>query len=116
MVALRRALHLALAGFARRLLPIVGALAMLVAIAGCESKITQASYDKIQNGMSLSEVKKILGGDGIDETPSGTSITGAGVGDSRAAAQNVYRWKDGSKYIVVTFRDGKVTSKVQEGL
>lgn len=82
----------------------------------CEAKITKSNFDKIEVGMTLSQVNKILGGKGEDETASGTSITGAGIGEGRAARQEVYRWKDGGSAIIVTVVNGKVTSKMSEGL
>jgi len=91
-------------------------LAGAVFLAACESKITQESFDKIETGMSQTQVEKLLGGKCTDETPSGTSITGAGVADSRKAAAKILRWKDGSKSIVVVFRDGKVFEKMKDGL
>ncbi len=95
---------------------LVALLLGLILLAGCEAKITRENFDKIETGMSQSKVEKLLGGKGLDETPSGTSITGAGVIDSKKAASTIFRWKDGAKYIVVTFRDGKVFEKQQDGL
>ncbi|MGD9688543.1 MAG: hypothetical protein AB7K52_03735 [Phycisphaerales bacterium] len=91
-------------------------LALAVVLGACEAKVTKENYDQIDTGMSLAQVRKLLGGSGVDETPSGTSITGAGIADSRSVKVEVYRWRDGNRHIVVTFKDGKVFEKVQEGL
>ena len=103
----------------RSVLMILAMVVVAVLLAGCEAKITQENYDKITTGttgMSRSEVERLLGGPGASETGSGTSITGAGIGDSRAAKMEVFRWKDGSKHIVITFKDGKAFEKTQQGL
>lgn len=99
-----------------RRLPIFAALALAAILSGCGPKLDQASYDKIQNGMTLREVERILGGRGEDETAAGMSIGSSGLTDNRKAAQNVFRWKKGTANIVVIFRDDKVISKTSEGL
>ncbi len=92
-------------------------LTLSLVLFACEAKITAANYDKIDTGMTMAQVEKILGGKGEDETATGgTSITGAGLADSRKVKDTVIRWKDGSKNIVITFRDGKVFVKAKEGL
>lgn len=97
----------------RILLSLVAAASLL---AGCEqARIDQESFDQIKVGMSYEEVKSILGGDGADETPSGTSISGAGVASGSGSAEKLYVWKDKSRSIAVNIKDGKVTNVTKFG-
>ncbi len=95
--------------------PLTGLFFALIAacslLIGCEqARVNQESYDQIKVGMSYEEVKSILGGDGVDETPSGTSISGAGVASGSGASEKLYVWKDKNKSITVNIKDGKVTN------
>jgi len=74
-------------------------------VVGCGGKVSKSNYDKIENGMTVEEVKDILG------EPAKT--TGGGVG---ALSGKVMTWEDGDKQIVVTFANDKVTLKSQTGL
>jgi hypothetical protein len=101
----------------RPALPTVALLVLCLALVGCESKISYENYQKITQGMSRSAVDKLLGTSGDDETASGTSITGAGIAEDRGAKLQVIRYKEtATKYIVVTYKDGKVVTAVQGGL
>jgi hypothetical protein len=114
---LQEALPMSISVFLRPVLSTIALLTLSLTLFACEAKITQDNYDKITVGMTRSQVEKILGGKGEDETASGTSITGAGIADSRGSKQSVFRWKDGSKHIVITFdKDEKVFAKTQQGL
>ncbi len=80
------------------------------AIAGCSKPgVTKEGFDKIENGMTLAEVEKILGSD-----KKGGKVAG-GIGDL-AGAGSAHVWEDGDKKITVTFKDDKVTDKAQVGL
>ncbi len=81
---------------------------MLVVVCGC-TKITRSNYDKIENGMTLSQVEKILG--------SGTEKAGVGgaIGNL-AGSGKVMTWGDEKKSITVTFVNDKVIAKAQQGL
>ncbi|MDH3494831.1 MAG: DUF3862 domain-containing protein [Acidobacteriota bacterium] len=71
------------------------------------SDITMAKYEKIENGMSVSEVEEIIGSKG-EETSSSS------IGNS---SYKSYRWKgDKFSFISVRFKDDKVNSKSQYGL
>ncbi len=84
----------------------------LAVLAGCENKVTDKSYQQITTGMSQSQVEKILGGSGADDTShAGVSISGAGVGSSAAAPEKTAVWKGKELTIQVIFKDGKVVSK-----
>ncbi len=106
-----------MSGLIATLLALATACVLLVALAGCESKVTQANFDQITNGMTLGEVEKLLGSGTLDEQPAGVNISAGGVGDgAKASKDQVYMWKDGSAQVVVTFTDGKVVQKRQTGL
>jgi hypothetical protein len=90
----------------------------VLALGGCESKLSQESYAKIKKGMTLVEVQKILGGSGEeDSSPSGMTISGAGVaGSSKETKEKIYVWKEGGATITVVVVDGKVVEARQSGL
>lgn len=92
----------------------VAVAASLLLLVACEQKITDANYTKITNGMTLSQVEKLLGGSGTDDTsPAGINITGGGVASSSAAKESTYVWKGKSMTIQVIFKDGKVVNKAK---
>ena len=70
-------------------------------LAACGSKLTQANFSKITNGMSQAEVTQLLG-----EPQS--SQGGGLLGFSASTAM----WKDDKHQITVVFLNEKVTSKV----
>lgn len=81
---------------------------MLLIVVGC-SKVSQESYEKIETGMTVSQVESILG-EGTEE-----SSVGGAVGDLSGSAE-VLSWGDENKSITVTFVNGKVVAKAQKGL
>jgi hypothetical protein len=92
-------------------------------IAGCSgSKVSQANYDKINTGMTESEVEDILGktemSSSMDMQPpvQGIGLPGATNVSIPAMTTTVKTWKDGTKTISVTFFNGKVAAKAQNGL
>ncbi len=82
-------------------------LAVLV-LSGC-NKLSKSNYDKIQNGMTSSQVEDILG--------QGTEKAGAGaaVGNLGGSAK-VITWGDEKKSVTVTFVNDKVVLKAEQGL
>ena len=82
---------------------------ILMSLAACASKVTQDSYDRIQTGMTLAQVQKILGKGKLQ-----TSTSGA-IGNLGGSAK-VYEWAAGEKTIIITFVNDKVTTKAQKGL
>ena len=94
-------------------------LVAIMALAACggNSKLTKANFDKItcgtlnydtmkyEGGMTLDEVKAILG----EPTESASSTV---MGSTTTA----YVWKSASKGITVTLADGIAVSKAQTGL
>ncbi|MHC4444956.1 MAG: DUF3862 domain-containing protein [Planctomycetota bacterium] len=81
---------------------------ILLAFAGC-SKVTQENYDKINNGMTLDEVQKILG--------KGTEKSGiSGAAGNVTGSAKILTWGTEEKGITITFANDKVILKTQKGL
>jgi hypothetical protein len=78
------------------------------------SKISQANYDKIKDGMTEAEVQGILGPPG-NRTSASISRTDPKTGTTEQSNSQV-SWGDGNRSITVDFIDGKVTGKKQQGL
>lgn len=112
-----------------RRLAVVALLAL--ATAGCgNKKLTRANYDKINAGMTMSEVETLLGGQGEQEggdlaAAEGSGVAGAvGVGDYQSMSAprskfKTYKWGSSSKWIKVTFLEDKVAPsnfKSEQGL
>ena len=79
--------------------------ALLLTAFGCDrglsgSKLTQANYDKISLGMSKSQVETILG------TP-----RSADSQDMLIFKKTTYRYEDGEKFAMITFKNDEVDSK-----
>ena len=89
-----------------------------VILVGCESKLTKANFDQIKVGMTMTEVEKLLGGPGTeDSSPQGMTINEAGVaGSSRASKDRIFIWKEEGATVTVVFQDGKVVERRQTGL
>ena len=69
------------------------------------NKVTRTNYDKIETGMSLDRVQKILG-------PGKEAASGQGV--------QIGHWRSNSSgfkilFVSITFQNGKVTSKAIAG-
>ena len=80
--------------------------AVLLAISGCNrttlsgSKVTKANYDQISTGMSKSQVETILGAPTTSETK-----------DMVIFKKTTYRYEDGSKFAMITFKNDEVDGK-----
>jgi hypothetical protein len=81
---------------------------LLALACGC-SKVSKANYDKVEVGMTTSQVEAILG--------KGTEKAGAGgaIG-SLAGSGKIVTWGDENKSITVTFANDKVVAKAEKGL
>ena len=94
------------------------AVLFLAAIAGCSgSGVSQSNYDKVQTGMTQGQVEGFLGTD-KEQTNSSMATPGmsvAGVSVPSVSAK-VLTWHDGAKTITVTFKDGQVVGKAENGL
>ena len=87
-----------------------------LAVPGCgNSAVTKESFDKIQMGMSMHDVEKLLGGSGTeDSAPPGFGVSGGAVATTKdAPTDKMFVWKSDEVTIVVTFKDGKVVQKSQ---
>ncbi len=75
---------------------------LTVVMVGCSGKPTQANYDKVDHGMTISQVESLLG-KGEKQV---AGMLGGITGD-------IYRWKTpDNQTIHVTFKDGKVVTKI----
>lgn len=86
-------------------------LFILIFLASCSGKINKDNYNKITNGMTISQVESILG--------KGESLASSDVnlGDyGGKISSEVITWEDGTNIISITFSNGEVMSKVQSGL
>lgn len=80
------------------------ALAALFFFVGCDraggSKLTEANYNQIAMGMSTSQVETILG-----------PPTSAETQDMLIFKKTTYRYEDGKKFAIITFKNDEVDSK-----
>jgi uncharacterized protein YceK len=83
-------------------------LILCVFLAGCGSVVNQSNYDKIQTGMSLSQVEAILG-KGKEQSSAGGSFGGVTMSSKSVV------WQDGNRVIAVVFMNNEVASKSQMG-
>ena len=86
-------------------------LTLTIFLVSCSGKINQKNYDKISNGMSVSQVESILG-KGESEASSNVDLGEYGGNIS----SEVMTWQSGTKVISITFSNGKVMAKAQNGL
>jgi len=81
---------------------------LLISISGC-SKVNENNYEKIENGMTVSQVEAILG--------KGKVVGGiAGAIGNLAGSGKVLTWGDDRRSITVTFANDKVIAKAAQGL
>lgn len=92
------------------------ALAATILLCACAGGVDDESFAKINNGMSVSAVEKILGSGELQDT-GGFGSSSAGVITGKTAPTNfkTYLWKDGNYQIIVEFKDGEVVSKRKVG-
>ena len=85
--------------------PFVAAL-VLISCTGCDrnlfsgSRLTPANYDQISLGMSKAQVEKILG-----------SPTSMETKDMLIFKKTTYRYEDGKKFALITFKNDEVDGK-----
>ena len=84
--------------------PLLLLIAALFSVAACDrlsgSKLTSANYDQITNGMSKSQVEKILG-----------KPTSFDTKDMIIFKKTTYRYEDGEKFAMITLKNDEVDSK-----
>lgn len=73
-------------------------LVLSLALLSCGSKVTKQNLEKIEGGMTVEQVRSILGKPAEDKTK---EVPLAGLSGWMV-------WKDGEKTITVTFGQGKV--------
>ena len=78
----------------------IGIAILLLALAGCSSRLSQENFDKIREGMSQKEVRDVLG---EPVNAEGSSFLGLSGGEAV--------WKDNKTVITVHFLNDKVLSK-----
>lgn len=91
-----------------------------LALAGCSGdKLTKANYDKINMGMTESEVEAILGR-GAEQTGGEASTPSVSLGgatlNTMSLSGKAKIWKEHEKQIMVTFVNGKAVTKSAVGL
>jgi hypothetical protein len=96
-------------------LAVLAGILVLAPLSGCESKVSVDNYNAIATGMTLPQVEAILG-KGENVTPTGMSVSGAGIASSSSSKDDMYSWKESGAEITVTIRDGKVVAKGKVGL
>ncbi len=89
-----------------RFLVFLCSLTLLLVLGGCDgnpfsgSRLTQANYDKITVGMSKAQVEHILGKPTTVETK-----------DMIIFSKATYRYEDGKKFAMITFKNDEVDGK-----
>lgn len=86
-------------------------IAITFVLLSCTSDINKTNYDKISNGMSVSQVENILG-KGESQASSNVDLGEFGGNISN----EIITWQSGSKIISITFTNGRVEAKAQVGL
>lgn len=96
-------------------LALAALLALSILITGCEkSKVTAENFDKVKVGMTVSEVKALLGKSYVDETASaGYNAGNTGLSTSQTP-ENTYVWSSKTLKIIIVFKDGKVVQPPQK--
>jgi outer membrane protein assembly factor BamE (lipoprotein component of BamABCDE complex) len=85
---------------------LIALVAVVFAFVGCNrttisgSRLTRANYDQISMGMSKSQVETILGKPTTAETK-----------DMLVFKKTTYRYEDGTRFAMITFKNDEVDSK-----
>jgi hypothetical protein len=86
-------------------------ISLSIFLVSCSGKLNKNNYDKISNGMSVSQVESILG---KGESQASSSVDLGEYGGN--VSSEVMTWQSGTKVISITFSNGKVMAKAQNGL
>jgi len=86
-------------------------ISLSIFLVSCSGKLNKDNYEKISNGMSVSQVESILG-KGESQASSNVDLGEYGGNIST----EVMTWQSGTKVISITFSNGKVMAKAQNGL
>lgn len=96
-----------------RLLFVMAVCVTLVGCGGRGSKLTQANYDRISEGMTLQQVEEILGkGDVVSEGP---QLDGVAKIREKHKDHKAMTWEWKPKSVVIIFVDDKVVFKSKGG-
>ena len=87
------------------------AIAITLFLSSCSGKLNKDNYDKISNGMSVSQVESILG---KGESQASSNVDLGEYGGN--ICSEVMTWQPGTKEISITFSNNKVMAKAQNGL
>jgi len=79
---------------------VVAVVLVALTLAGCGSRINQDNFDKVQTGMTMAQVKVILG------NPTESSSV-----DVAVFSGTVSKWQAGDLIITIQFVNGKVVAK-----
>ena len=85
---------------------VLGLVAVLLVAVGCDrnpltgSKLTRGNYDQISIGMTKGQVERILGPPTTTETK-----------DMVIFKKTTYRYEDGKKFALITFKNDEVEGK-----
>ena len=85
---------------------VLALVTVLLVAAGCDrnpltgSKLTPGNYDQITNGMTKAQVERILGPPTTTETK-----------DMVIFKKTTYRYEEGKKFAIITFKNDEVESK-----
>jgi len=93
---------------------------MLFVFVGCGQRgsATLAQYNRVQIGMTYSEVVRIFGAEENRGTRMGGNVVNTQAGSFRVQLSEVLTWngQGGRGAAIITFRDGRVREKRQVGL
>jgi hypothetical protein len=102
--------------FVRSLTTVALVFALCLVLTGCGgSKLTLANYERVQPGMSVREVERILG-KGREQASSQVPSFSVGGYSSPAISGKVLTWQEGQKTVCITFTNDQVSVKAQFGL
>jgi len=97
---------------------VIAAITAITVLTACEQKLTDTAYEALTPGMSLSQVERVLGGSGDEDSQGGYGIDASGLGSrskGTPANEKTYIWKEKDRLIRVTFRDDKMIDKGRSG-
>jgi len=86
-------------------------IAFTLFLVSCSTKINKDNYQKISNGMSVSQVESILGN---GESQASSNVDLGEYGGNMSS--EVITWQEGTNVISITFSNGTVMAKAQSGL
>lgn len=86
-------------------------LLVFLFLLSCSSNLNKENYDKISNEMTLKQVELLLG---RGESQASSNINLGEYGKN--ISSEVITWQSGTKVISITFSNGRVMAKAQNGL